>query len=173
MYMFKVKMVSNHIGNLIKRFKELEKSNIQIGYFPENGTHESGLSYSGLYAIHAFGSTVANIPSRDPLVDTFSLWEPLDKSMLLKRQLSLYLSNIKSSTPKITVTKMLESIAGAYTQSARDVFGDSSKLAPNAQSTQYAKGLAGLKPDSPLLWTNSLRDNLSYSINGGSPITPA
>jgi len=162
----------NHIGKLVKRFKDLNKASFSVGYYPENGIHPSSLSFAGLYAIHAFGSETANIPPRDPLVDTFNMWEPLNSNKLLKKQLKLYFSNIKASTPRITVTTMLSKISGEYVQSVRAVFGDESKLTPNAAFTNYLKERSNIKPHSPLLWSTSLRDNLSYSVNGEAVVTP-
>lgn len=162
----------NHISSLVKRFKDLHNKKFEVGYFPENGVHPSSLSFAGLYAIHAFGSKTANIPSRDPLVDTFNIWDSLDKNLTIKTQLKLYFSNIKSKTPMITVTTMLSKISGEYVQSVRSVFGDESKLAPNAAFTNYLKERSGIRPHSPLLWTTSLRDNLSYKINGETVVTP-
>ena len=162
----------NNIPNLISRFKALNKSRIQVGYFQENGIHPSGLTFSGLYAIHAFGSASANIPQRDPLVDNFTIWNPLHKNITIKTQLKLYFSNIKSKTPRVKVTTMLSKIAGDYVQSTRVVFGDESKLTPNAAFTKYIKERSGKNPDSPLIWDGTLRDNLSYKINGQNIITP-
>jgi hypothetical protein len=167
-----IRLVKNHLPNLIKRFKDLEKKTFSVGYYPENGIHPSGLSYAGLFVIHSFGAPSVNIPPRPVLDLEFSTFSPLDKNIMLKNQLKLYFSNIKSKTPKISVTQMLTNVAGAYVESTRDSFGDSTKLTSNAQSTQNMKAALGLTPNSPLVWTGDLRANLSYSINNQTVITP-
>jgi len=162
----------NHIGNLVKRFKDLHKSTMQIGYFPENGIHPSGLSFSGLFAIQSFGAPSVGIVPRPVLDLEFSTYSPLSKNIILKTQLKKYLSNIKSKTPKLSVTLMLSTVAGDYVMKTRDSFGDTSKLADNTEFTQFLKNQDGVKPNNPLIWHGTLRSNLSYKINGETVVTP-
>lgn len=167
-----LKRTVNNIPNLIKRFKELGKSKIEIGYWATQGLHNSGMLYPTLMAIHEFGAPSVGIPSRPVLTDTFSIWSPLDKNMMLKKQLKLYFSNIKSKTPKMSATLMMERVSGNYVDIVRSNFGDSGKLVANAPLTQALKSAAGADPSKPLIWTGDLRDNLSYSINGQTIVTP-
>lgn len=168
--MLKVKY--NHIPNLIRRFRELDKAKFSIGYYQENGTHPSSLTYATLFAIHEYGAPSVGIPSRPALTQNFSMWNPLDKNLLLKKQLKLYFSNIKLKSPKVSLSTMLSVVAGDYVMSTRDVFGSTSLLASNSAFTQYIKAKSGKVPDSPLIWSGNLRDNLSYRINNQPIVTP-
>lgn len=168
--MLKVKY--NHIPNLIRRFRELDKASFKVGYWDSQGKHNSGLTYPTLIAIHEWGSKTANIPSRPVLTDTFSIWSPLDENLLLKKQLKLYFSNIKSKTPVISAKMLVDRISGEYIELVRNNFGDEGKLTPNAPFTQYLKARGGADPSKPLVWTGDLRNNLSYSINGQQIVTP-
>ena len=167
-----LKIKSNHVSNLLERLKQLQKQSAQIGYFAESGTHPSGLDYPTLYAIHAYGSPSANIPRRDPLGDTFEIWEPLNKDVKLKIDLKTYFSNIKSNTPRIKAQQVVANLMGRYVVKVRDVFGDTGKLESNSAFTQWLKEKNGLEPNSPLIWSGELRDNLSYKINGQPLVTP-
>jgi len=162
----------NNIPNLVKRFKELHKKKFEVGYWQSQGFHNSGLTYPNLFAILSYGSDTAHIPPRPILNDTFSMWAPLNKNMLLKNQLKLYFSNIKSKTPKITATILMEKVAGKYVQDTRDGFADLSKLTANAPFTQYLKQLDNRVGNAPLVWTGELQANLSYSLNGETVVTP-
>ncbi|AHK11558.1 hypothetical protein S140_151 [Shewanella sp. phage 1/40] len=171
--MLKVKLKNNHIPNLMKRFKSLHKKKFEVGYFPENGVHPSGLTFTGLFAIQSFGSRSANIPARPVLDQEFMTYTPLNTNALLKSQLKLYFSGISSKTPVISSNKLLANVAGDYVQKVRAGFGDTTRLTSNAPSTQEQKATYGVSPpNNPLVWTGVLRDNLSYSINGQSIVTP-
>lgn len=168
-----LKIKQNNINNLILRLRELQKQSAQIGYFAESGIHPSGLSFANLYAIHAFSAPSVNIPRRDPLGDTFEIWEPLNKDIKLKMDLKTYFSNIKSKTPRIKAQQIMENLMGRYVVKVRDVFGDTGKLESNSAFTQWLKELAGVNPpNNPLVWTSSLKNNLSYKINGQPLTTP-
>lgn len=168
-----LKMTHNFIPNLVKRFKELDKSKLEVGYFPENGMHEkSQMGYANLFGIQSFGSRKRNIPARPVLDLEFSTFNPLSHNTLLKTQLKLFFSNIKSTTPKVKMSVILKKVSGSYVESTRGSFGDLSKLAANAKSTQAKKARAGVLPNNPLIWDGKLRDNLSYSINGQTVVTP-
>jgi hypothetical protein len=49
---------------IFDNLKELEENCVEIGYFEEHTHESSGLAMSDLAAIHEFGSTKNNIPSR-------------------------------------------------------------------------------------------------------------
>ena len=157
------------ITNLKKRFKELEGKSLEVGFFSQNGTHPSGLTYTNLFAIQSFGSKAVGIPKRPVLDLNFQLWNPVSSNKLIKKQLKLFFSNINSPTPPIKFSKVLDNIAGSYVQSTRTVFGDSTLLTVNASSTVQYKG-----KQSPLVETGHLRDNLSYTTTykGLSIVTP-
>jgi hypothetical protein len=165
--MINFKMTKNNFPNLIKRLKELHNSSLDVGYFPENGVHPSGLTYSGLFAIHSFGSTKAHIPARPVLDLNFERYNNPKNNLLLKRLLKQYLSHIDRKTPPIKLSVMLTKVAGDYVQTTRDLFGNTSVLVGNAYSTIAKKGF-----DAPLIFQGDLRDNLSYSINGKAVVTP-
>lgn len=168
-----LRIKKNFIPHLIERLRQLEKQSAQIGYFAENGIHPSGLDYPTLYAIHAYGSPSANIPRRDPLGDTFEIWEPLNKDIKLKMDLKNYFSNIKSKTPRIKAQQVVANLMGRYVVKVREVFGDTGKLESNSAFTQWLKERAGVNPpNNPLVWTSSLKNNLSYKINGQPLVTP-
>lgn len=168
-----LKVKKNHIPNLIQRFKELDKAKFKVGYWETQGRHPSGLTYPTLFTILSYGSSSAGIVARPVLDLEFSTFSPLDKNLMLKNKLKLYFSNIKSKTPRITITKMLSAVAGDYVEKTRNSFGDLSKLASNTPFTIYLKQRAGVSPsNNPLVWTGDLRSNLSYSINGQPIVTP-
>lgn len=168
----KHKVKFNHLGNLKKRIKALDKQKAEIGYFASQGTHPSGLTYTGLFALQSFGSSSTGLPPRPVMEYTFAD-HPVKKNTTFKRDLHKYFSNIKNTHPPITITLLLENVSGDYVEKIRGNFGNTSILEDNAPVTQRIKAAAGLSPtNSPLIWSGNLRDNLSYSINGESVITP-
>ena len=168
-----LKIKRNLIPNLLSRLRDLQKDQGSIGYYAEQGQHStSGLSFVDMIAIHSFGSTKVKIPPRPVLDLTFSLYDPLSKNMTLKRDLKLYFSNIKSKTPRIKAGQILENVLGDYVEKVRSYFGDPTKIESNSAFTQWLKEKNGLVPNSPLVWSGELRDNLSYKINGQPLVTP-
>lgn len=168
-----LKIKKNNIPNLILRLKELQKAQGSIGYYAEQGEHSTaGLRYVDLFGIQSFGSTKVKIPPRPVLDLTFSLYDPLSKNMTLKRDLKLYFSNIKSKTPRIKAEQILENVLGDYVEKVRSYFADPTKIESNSAFTQWLKEKNGLVPNSPLVWSGELRDNLSYKINGQPLVTP-
>jgi hypothetical protein len=158
------------IKNLRKRLQELDNTSFDVGYFPQQGTHQpSGMSYSNLFAIHSFGSKSAGIPARPVLDLNFQLWNPVSSNKLIKKQLKSYFSNIKSTNAPIKFSTILDTIAGSYVQSTRAIFGDSTKLVSNSSFTVSQKGT-----QSPLVETGDLRDHLSYTttFRGNTIVTP-
>lgn len=155
------------------RFKELDGKQVSVGYWESQGLHPSGLSYVGLFTIQSFGAPSVNIPPRPVLDIEFEIYSPPSKNYIIKSGLAKYLSNISNRIPPIKFTKVLENIGGDYVQKVRSGFGNTSKLDSNSEFTQALKASYGLKPNSPLIWTGELRDNLSYSIDGIEVITPA
>lgn len=166
---FALKKNSCYFKNLRKRLIELNNTSLEVGYFPQNGTHEgSGLTYPNLFAIHSFGSKTANIPTRPVLDLNFRLWNPINKNKDLKKMLKKYFSNIKSAKAPIKFSLVLDQVAGSYVQTTRASFGNTSLLAPNATFTIFLKG-----KNTPLIDTGDLRDTLSYTTSfRGSIVTP-
>lgn len=169
----KTKVVKNHLGDLMKRFKEMDGKEVEVGYFASQGFHSSGLLYAGLYAIQANGAPSVNIPQRPIIYDTFNIYHPPSKNLLIKNMLKHFLSDIHKKKSPISFTQVMKNIGGDYVQKVRAGFGDTSKLASNSEFTQALKASYGVKPNNPLIWTGELRDNLSYSIDGIEVITPA
>lgn len=168
-----LKIKQNNLPHLLSRLRELQKSQGSIGYYNEQGEHStSGLRYVDLFGIQSFGSTKVKIPPRPVLDLTFDLYNPLSKNMTLKRDLKLYFSNIKSKTPRIKAEQILENVLGDYVEKVRSYFADPTKIESNSAFTQWLKEKNGLVPNSPLVWSGELRDNLSYKINGQPLVTP-
>lgn len=165
------KQTHNYLNQLKKRLQELNKSTVEVGYFPSQ-QHYSGLSMAGLFAIHSGGAPSVGIPAR-PAMEIALMFNPVNKNITIKRDLSKYFSKISHKYPPIRFTQLLENVGGDYVDKIRAVFGDTSKLDSNSFWTQQAKKSAGVVPsNNPLVWTGSLRDALSYSINGWQIVTP-
>lgn len=171
--MFKTKKVFCHLDKLRKRLKEIDGTSFETGYFSDLGTHPSGLTYSGLFAILSFGSLKNNLVPRPVLDRQFSVVNPIKSNKQLKSFLRKYFSNIKSSTPPIKWHTVLETVATTYVIDTRSMFGKPSVHNPsNKQSVQSYKMSKGKVPNSPLVFDGDLRDNLSYKINGQVVVTP-
>jgi hypothetical protein len=165
MLSFSIKRTVNHIPNLRKRLKDLNKQSVSVGYFPANGVHAPAkMTYANLFAIMSFGSSKKNIPARPILDLTFALYNPLTTNTDVKKYLKKYFSNISKKTPPMKISKLLDNIGGDYVQKTRMGFGDTSKLVSNSSNTIARKG----GRDTPLIDTGALRANLSYitSFNG-------
>ena len=133
----KFKKTKDFLPNLRKRLIALEKAgDVQIGYFPENGKHPSGLSYSGLYNILATGNTKNKLPAR-PVMAIGMIMNPVKKNTHIKMLLKKYLSNIKSTTPSIKAEKVLEKVGGKYVEEFRGIFGSTRLTALSPSTVAY------------------------------------
>ena len=160
-----IKLLEDHIGNLIKRMEALEKQSVFIGMDDSQGEHYSGFTNVELFAYHSTGDPSNNIPAR-PVMDVAFTFNPIKKSPL-KKDLTKYLSQINKKNAPIKVEQVTENLGKFHRQKAFEVFGDSSKLRSNSDVTQALKAAAGVSPaNKPLMWEGDLRQKIGYSVNG-------
>jgi hypothetical protein len=137
----------------------LSKSESFVGYTLESGDHEEAeMPYVALIGILSSGYSPHNLVAR-PIFDiahqTFKF-----KDSSLKKDLNTYFKDIKSKTPKISTDTIHKHLCRDIGEEVLDIFGDPTKLAPNAESTIKKKGR-----DSPLEDTLELRNHLGYIID--------
>ena len=162
----KFKKTKDHLPNLLKRLKALEKAgNVEIGYHPEQRDHPSGLHPAGLYAILAEGYTPNNLPAR-PVMQIGMIMNPIKSNINVKKFLKQYLSKIDRKTPPIKATKLLENIGGAYVEIFRGIFGSTHLEALSPSTVAYKTRMKVAQPNAPLIFDGTLRDMISYKVNG-------
>ena len=159
MFTIELNMIESHFCELEKRIKELAKSESFVGYDQSQGIHEdSGLSYPHLVGVLSAGYSPNNLPAR-PIFDiTHQTFTFKDSSM--KKDLTKYFSDIANKSTKITTKQINENFAKDLSDEVLSIFGNTNKLASNAESTIKKKGR-----DEPLVDTGNLKNNLAYSVN--------
>lgn len=162
MLTFGLKKQKDYFPNLKKRLKGLSKKSVQVGIF-EGYHQEAKMNTATLMAIHEFGSRSANIPSRPVLTQTFMLWEPVNKNMIIKNNLKRYLSNIHKKNPPISFETVLDNIGSFYEQKVKDNFGVG-VLVENRASTVKAKERLGRKGQNPLISSGELQASITYRV---------
>lgn len=160
----------NHLPQLKKKLKSLNKQTFQIGYWKEQGYHETKGEYESdpilytdlMYILHN-GSRARNIPPRPVLFNTVFMYNQPEKDRSFKKLLRNYFKVSELKAPKITASVLLDNAAGYYVKTMRGYYGNSGLLKSNHPITISQK-----QRNTPLLWSGDLRDNLSYktSING-------
>ena len=159
--MIKAKIVrkGNSLGKMKANVKKIDKQNVKVGYFPEQGLHNSGLPYATLMAIQEFGTDT--VPSR-PIFQITASTRPPQREPKVKEAVKEW---SKLLTTKDNSKDLLDTIGKNYQGALVGLFGDSSVLSPNADTTIRLKGR-----DEPLVDSGELRDNLTYksSIGGES-----
>lgn len=162
----KFKKTKDFLPNLKNRLIALEKvGSVEVGYFPEQPKHSSGLSAAGLFNILHNGSTKNNLPAREVMTIGMIL-NPLKKNHDVKMWLKKYLSNIKNTTPPIKAEKVLENIGGAYVQNFRDVFGSAHLEILSPSTISYKTRMGAPNPKAPLIFSGELMGMMSYKVNG-------
>lgn len=162
----KMKKIEDHLPNLKKRLMELERiSPVEIGYFPEQEDHSSGLSAAGLFNILHNGSTKNNLPAR-PIMTIGMMMNPIRKNKDIKMWLKQYLSGIHRKTPPITAEKVLENIGGSYVETFRGIFGSSRLEVLSPSTIAYKTSMNAPNPEAPLVFSGELMMMMSYKVNG-------
>lgn len=169
----------DNFKNLRRRIKDLARHNVKVGYFSEQGLHDTErettgerLTYTQLAAIHFGGSIKNNIPAR-PVLDIAVALEPLRNNKELKTLLKRYFSSIDKLRAPIKATIVLEKIGGIFVDTGRDIFGDNTYLTKLEPATIKQKEKRGAKyTTEPLMEWGSLRNNLSFRIDNGVIMTP-
>ena len=157
--MFDVTLKMDLMKDLEKRLTDLAKSHVSVGMFIEQGEHESGFSYVGLFRYHAHGDESRRLPARAPLWNATQITS-LKRSGLPK-DLARYLSSL---TVKKTPDKLLNNLGKHYRDTTREVFGNDSILAPKANRTQEMSQ----SPNTPLIETGELAKKISFKVNKGA-----
>lgn len=152
-------MLEDNFDKLEKRLRELEESQSFVGYDRSQGEHgDSELDYVDLIKIHSIGVSSMNIPAR-PIFDRAYRDYKLQNSQL-EKSLKKYFLRIKNKKAPISVEEIHEEWVDEFSQDVLQMFGSTSHLEDNKQSTIDEKGF-----NAPLVNTGELRDNLGYSIN--------
>lgn len=163
----------DYFKNLEKRLLALQKAQVEVGYWAEQGDHVSydggaETSYPYLAYIHNEG---VGVPSR-PFFTIGMFEKPVKTNKVLKKGLKRYFSKIKQSSPQISASQLMAKVAGDYIQTFRGIIG-SSQLKSLRDSTVALKTEQGaMSPSSPLVHSGKLQSAMSYKLNNGTIITP-
>lgn len=159
--MIQLTMIEDHFDKLEKRLRDLENSSAFVGYDRnQSGIHEdSGLPYADLMAILSAGVSSNNMPARPIFKYVKGAYDI--RTSPLKKDLTKYFSKIKNNTAPISTDKINKHWIEDIGEDVFRMFGSTSHLADNKQSTQDQKGF-----NAPLVNESDLRDNLGYSIDG-------
>ncbi|AXQ70709.1 hypothetical protein ICP12006E_084 [Vibrio phage ICP1_2006_E] len=162
MFVLKFTELENHIAELERRVKALEKADLFYGYHQMQQSHYSGFNYPDLAAILSAGSSAVNIPAR-PI---FDIMQPLVKVNTTKFKTALrgYLTNLKGKP-----TKSIDDIGKAFWEEFRPAFnivmGNEAYLVANSAGVKRQKLLDGADPNKPLYWTGDFAKHMSYFRN--------
>jgi len=151
----KIVKKGNSLDKIRSNIRKIDGERVEIGYFEEQGLHNSGLSYSTLMALQEFGTD--EIPHR-PVFQITAFGNPPQKNARVKsaiRNWSKALLNKDNN--KDNSKQLLDTIGKTYQEALLSLFGDTSMLTPNAPLTISLKGR-----DEPLVDSGELKDNLSY-----------
>ncbi|AUR89075.1 coil containing protein [Vibrio phage 1.121.O._10N.286.46.C4] len=148
---------SSNLDNLIKRMEDLEKQEAFVGVKPSQGVHSSGLNFTDLLWIHHMGVPSRNIPSR-PISSIAKM--TFKGHTVLRKSLDKYFSQLDKKRAPVAADKVLQPFAEELWEYSWDIFGDTSYLENNAQSTIDRKGF-----DAPMFETGELRGQWSYYLN--------
>ena len=153
-----IDLIEDFTQNLFNRLEALEGEFVDVGVL-NNRNHNSGYGNASIFKYLSEGNPARNLPPRNTLRVAFGL-NPLSKSPM-KKQLGEYLSNIKvkSKDPD----RVLEEVGEFYRDRVKAVFGDTALIAEKAP---FTKALSD-SPDTPLIETGDLRDEVAYSVSHG------
>ena len=155
-------LIDDHLDELERRIKELQKSESFVGYDISQGIHkESNMPYTNLMALMSAGYSPKNLPARPIMLYAANAYPLEDSSM--KKDLTKYFTQIDKSKAPISVTQINENWVNGYAQVALMMFGSTTIFESNASRTIAQKGF-----NAPLVDKGDLRDNLGYRINNGT-----
>lgn len=147
---------SRQISGILKRFRSLNKEDVKVGFFEEQGIHEdSEMSYASLMTILEKGTSDGRIPSR-PVFETTAF--QLHPSSTQKPK-SIITNMIKDLGTKDTVGKRLDELGRLYQDHVKGKFGNSAVKGntKNAESTIKQKG-----KNAPLVDGEDLKNNVAF-----------
>jgi hypothetical protein len=158
----KLKKVGNSFEKLLQPILNLERENVEVGHFQEQGQHYSGFTYPELMALHHYGHEAKNgageKPPR-PLLDhvffsNYRLNDPAFRSAFnaWSRRMPSEASN----------SKLLDDIGKIIATKEKNMFGKSPPLAPMAGNIMKEEQQEG---NDPLIDTGSLRDAVSFKTS--------
>lgn len=147
----KIVKKGNTTDKMRKNLIALNKENVKIGYFAEQGKHPSGMTFAELMALQEFGTE--DIPKR-PVFQITAFTKAPNKSRAVNGAVRNWTRDLAG--PANTRT-LLNQIGRYYQKELKGLFGDGSALTPNSPLTIRIKGR-----DEPLVDSGELRDNLAY-----------
>lgn len=149
---------TNHkdLQKLKRRFKSLDQAYTEIGFFDGEQHPDAEMSFASLMTILEYGSPTNNIPARYPFHIIATSNSP-SKDRDVRRRIKTYFSELGE---KDGSDALLDYIGKHYHKKLTNLFGNSSKLEPNAPSTIARKG-----KNTPLVDEGALVDNLKYKTS--------
>lgn len=149
---------TNHkdLQKLKRRFKSLDQAYTEIGFFDGEQHPEAEMSFASLMTILEFGSPSENIPARFPFNIIAETNHP-SKDRDVKKLIRAYMSNLDK---KDGSDVLLDYIGKHYHKKITNLFGNASRLEPNAPATVAKKG-----KNTPLVDNRDLVENLSYKTS--------
>jgi len=151
--------VSDHVAELEKRLKALEKLDAGVGNTKGNMTHETyEEGFNNLFWLQHSGSTKAKIPPRPIATISAMTFKGED---LIRKGLTSYFKDLDKKGKVNPEDALMPFLKGLYEYSY-DIFGDNTFLKPNAEYTIKLKN----GRDTPLIDSGSLRDAWGILIDG-------
>lgn len=159
----KVIKKGNGFDNILKSFLTLHKQNVEIGYFEEQGVHESSkMTYPQLMNFHEYGDAEGKVPPRPVfhIVAYSDTNDPKNNTSIIKgvRNFSK-LSQTKNANKNAEL--LLNMIGEVYKNAITDVFGKSPPLEKNNDA------YAATKPNGnqPLILTGDLKNHVAIKTS--------
>lgn len=152
----KFKENANLIGNLLKGWNYIRKTEVVVGITEESNASREGIDNASLLYLHENGIPSHNIPPR-PVLKPAIAQEDVRKQIqeLLRAGMSAAL--LQGDTGK---AEQMYSRAGMVGRAAcQKYITDGSNLAPNAPSTIERKGSS-----KPLIDTGSMLGSITYAV---------
>ncbi len=159
-----LKQKKNYWDELEKRLKMLEEKTVKVGVFDNSPRDDGFWTNVTLMAYLSGGDMDRNLVARPVIQLTFAA-NPLEKSPA-KKYLKKYFSAITRKKSESDVMDLLQGIGTYYRDLVYGNFGNTAMLASNTDYTQKWKESLGYKGDNPLVLEGSLRNAISFKIDG-------
>jgi len=150
----KVIRKTRNIEKFIKRIQKLAKSEVESGYFSEQGDHpEAEMSYVDLAYMHSKGE--GNFPPRDVRLPTIFALDDSSYKPFINKELTSYLYK------KQSLNQTLNDFGISVTSIAKNLFG-----VPSVHLPSNSPDWIDLKDgDTPLVFEGHLKDAWSYNTS--------
>ena len=159
---FSIKKGSREFDKKIKALKKFDKAKVEVGHFASQGNHsEINESYVDIMKLHHTGGSVGGIPIPERPVLTHLDFE--SREFLSSKSVK---NSLKNGVVLGDLNSTLNFIGLSLRDKEKDIFGDPTKLQPNADATVIRKH--GV--DSPLVDTGELRDKVAYRLSTNKTI---